>query len=145
MSMKNAKKPNIAKQNPTNFFSNGQSAIPPAFTVGSGFAPDAVEFTITEVALWLLFAISKVALSATSLSLVDKIRIGAESQFFFAITFNREDLPAAAEATRDRAIADEEDVKANMFFFLGFVSIPRACVFVTSRAKYDVGRRIGSE
>jgi len=102
---------------------------PAAFTVGSGFAPDAVEFTIVELALLFWFAIIStvvVALSATSLSLVDIIIIigriddddDAESTFFFAVTCttNREDdlLPAAAEATRERASADEVDVKANM-------------------------------
>ena len=134
MSMKKAKKPNMAKQKPTNFFSKGQSAMPPAaFTVGSGFAPDAVEFTIVELALLFWFAIIStvvVALSATSLSLVDIIIIiigriddddDAESTFFFAVTCttNREDdlLPAAAEATRERASADEVDVKANMRYY----------------------------
>ena len=134
MSMKKAKKPNMAKQKPTNFFSKGQSAMPPAaFTVGSGFAPDAVEFTIVELALlffWWFAIISTVALSATSLSLVDIIVIivigridddDAESTFFFATTCtNREDdlLPkAAAEATRERASADEVDVKANMRYY----------------------------
>jgi len=137
MSMKKAKKPNMAKQKPTNFFSKGQSAMPPAaFTVGSGFAPDAVEFTIVELIALLFFwwfaIISTVALSATSLSLVDIIIVvigriddddddDAESTFFFATTCtNREDdlLPkAAAEATRERASADEVDVKANMRYY----------------------------
>ena len=133
MSMKKAKKPNMAKQKPTNFFSKGQSAMPPAaFTVGSGFAPDAVEFTIVELTLLFWFAIIStvvvVALSATSLSLVDIVIIigridddDAESTFFFATTCttNREDdlLPAAAEATLERASADEVDVKANMRYY----------------------------
>ena len=104
---------------------------PAAFTVGSGFAPDAVEFTIVELALLFWFAIIStvvVALSATSLSLVDIVIIigridddDAESTFFFATTCttNREDdlLPAAAEATRERASADEVDVKANMRYY----------------------------
>ena len=139
MSMKTAKKPNMPKQNAQNFFSNGQSAMPPAaFTVAprSGFAPDAVEFAIVDVPLfwWCWFAaaaaISAVALSATSLSLVDIIIIdGAESTFFFAITFTdreeeeEEDLLAA---TRERASADDVDVKANII-----PCVVRACVFLS--------------
>merc|ERR1719263_761839 len=124
MSMKTAKKPNMKKQNAQNFLSNGQSAMPAAAcTVAprSGFAPDAVEFAIVDVPLfwWCWFAAaaaSAVALSATSLSLVDIIIDGAESTFFFAITFTdreeeEEDLLAA---TRERASADDVDVKANI-------------------------------
>jgi len=76
--------------------------------------------------------------------LVDIIIIdGAESTFFFAITFtNREEeeedlLPT--EATRERASADDVDVKANIilccacvFFFLGKFQNPER-VFVTTR------------
>ena len=158
MSMKTAKKPNMPKQNAQNFFSNGQSAMPPAAcTVAprSGFAPDAVEFAIVDVPLfwWCWFAaaaaISAVALSATSLSLVDIIIIdGAESTFFFAIiTFTdreeEEEEDLLAVPTRERASADDVDVKANIiiplvlcvrvFLFLGEFQNDYERVFVTTK------------
>ena len=133
---------------------------PAACTVAprSGFAPDAVEFAIVDVPLfwWCWFAaaaaISAVALSATSLSLVDIIIDGAESTFFFAITFTdreeEEEEDLLAVPTRERASADDVDVKANIiiplvlcvrvFFFLGKFQNDYERVFVTTHTPFEL-------